>query len=80
MINDKCELIRTTNAKFSILYDYSIIEKKMTVASSVTYPELYVDEYLTWKKHVKHTISKANSTSRVFLQRNIVYCPRAWSG
>ena len=36
----------------------------------------YIDDHLTWKERVKHTISKAN-TSRAFLQGNIVSCPRA---
>ena len=50
--------------------------KKIKVASSVKYLGVYIDEHLTWKEHVKHTISKAN-TSRAFLQRNIASCPRA---
>ena len=31
--------------------------------------------HLTWKEHVKHAISKAN-TLRAFLQRNIASCPK----
>ena len=74
-IPDKCELIRITNTKLPILYDYHILEKKIKVASSVKYLGVYIDEHLTWKEHVKHTISKAN-TLRAFLQRNIASCPR----
>ena len=33
---DKCELIRITNTKLPILYDYNILEKKIKVASSVS--------------------------------------------
>ena len=72
---DNYELIRITNTKLHILYDYNIL-KKIKVASSVKYLGVYIDEHLTWKEHVKHTISKAN-TSRAFLQRNIASCPRA---
>ena len=32
---DKCELIRITNTKLPMLYDYNILEKKIKVASSV---------------------------------------------
>ena len=73
---DKCELIRITNTKLPILYDYNTLKKEIKVASSVKYLGVYIDEHLTWKEHVKHTISKAN-TSRAFLQRNIVSYPRA---
>ena len=63
-----------------MLYDYNIPEKKIKVysyiVSSVKYLGAYIDEHLTWKEHVKHTISKAN-TLRAFLQRNITSCPRA---
>ena len=73
---DKCELIRITNAKFPILYDYNIQEKRLKTASSVKYLGVYIDEHLIWKDHINHIISKAN-TSRAFLQRNIYSCPRA---
>ena len=63
---EKCELIRITNTKLPILYDYNILKKKIKVASSVKYLGVYIDEHLTWKEHVKHTISKAN-TWRAFL-------------
>ena len=33
---DKCELIRITNTKPPILYDYNILEKKIKVTSSVS--------------------------------------------
>ena len=71
---DKCELIRITNAKQPILYDYTIENKKLKTASSVKYLGVHIDEHLTWKEHIKHTISKANS-ARAFLQRNIDCCP-----
>ena len=69
-----CELIRIINTKLCILYDYNILEKKIKVVSSVKYLGVCIDEHLTWKEHIKHTISKAN-TSRAFLQRNIAFCP-----
>ena len=69
-----CELTRIINSKLSILCDYNILEKKIKVASSVKYLGVCIDEHLTWKEHIKHTISKAN-TSRAFLQRNIASCP-----
>ena len=60
---DKCELIRITNIKLPILYDYNILEKKIKVASSsVKYLGVHIDEHLTWKEHVKHTISKLKPT------------------
>ena len=73
---DKCELIRITNAKLPILHDYNIQEKRIKTASSVKYLGVYIDEHLTWKDHINHIVSKAN-TSRAFLQRNIYSCPRA---
>ena len=33
---DKCELIRITNTKLPMLYDYNILKKKIKVASSVS--------------------------------------------
>ena len=73
---NKCELIRITNTKLLMLYDYNILEKKIKVTSSVEYLGVYIDEHLTWKEHIKHTISKANSL-RALLQRNIASCLRA---
>ena len=63
---DKCELIRITNAKLPILYDYNIQEKRIKTASSVKYLGVYIDEHLTWKDHINYIVSKAN-TSRAFL-------------
>ena len=34
---NKCELIRMTNTKLPILYDYNILKKKIKVAPSVKY-------------------------------------------
>ena len=70
------QLIRITNAKLPILYDYNIQEKRIKTASSVKYLGMYIDEHLIWKDHINHIVSKAN-TSRAFLQRNIYSCPRA---
>ena len=42
---DKCELIRITNTKFPILYDYNILEKKIKVATSVKYLGAYIGEH-----------------------------------
>ena len=33
---DKCELLKITNIKLTMLYDYNILEKKIKVASSVS--------------------------------------------
>ena len=73
---DKCELIRITNTKLPILYDYNILKKKIKVVSSVkNLAVYYIDEHLTWKEHViKYTISKAN-TSRAFLQKILSLAP-----
>ena len=67
---DKCELIRNI-----LFYMITVFLRKIEVASSVKYLGVYIDEHLTWKEHVKHTISKAN-VARAFLQRNIASCPR----
>ena len=69
---DKCELIRITNTKLPILYDYIILKKKIKVASSVKYLGVYTDEHLTWKEHVKHTISKANTLRTLICFKEIL--------
>ena len=39
---DKCELIRITNTKLHIVYDYNILKNKIIVVSSVKYLGVYV--------------------------------------
>ena len=70
----KCEHIRITNTKNSILSTYTIQSTIIQAVPNVTYLGVTINEHLSWSSHIANITKKANAI-RGFLQRNIKSCP-----
>ena len=70
----KCEMIRITNRKNSIVGDYYIQYHPIKVVTYAKYLGLIIDDCLSFNEHINRISLKANSVN-AFLQRNIKSCP-----
>ena len=70
----KCQLLRITNKRKQILYDYTIHGETLQYTEDAKYLGVILDAQMKWKKHITSTASKANKTL-FFLNRHLSHCP-----
>ena len=72
---DKCQVLRITNKRFPILYDYHIHNTPLQIVKSAKYLGVIIDSKLNWSPQISAICKKA-STTLAFLQRNFFFCPQ----
>ena len=72
---DKCKVLRITNKRKPILYDYHIHNTALEIVESAKYLGVIIDSKLNWSPQISAVCKKASSTL-AFLQRNFFLCPR----
>ena len=67
---DKCEVIRITKKKKTILFDYQLHGKILQTTRNAKYLGLNISDDLSWSKHINQITVKGNNTLN-FFKRNI---------
>ena len=69
----KCLYLRITNKLHPYVHDYFMNDIHRQQVEHAKYLGIIIDNNLTWSKHVKKVVNKANSV-RGFLQQNLSQC------
>ena len=67
---DKCEVIRITKKKKTIISDYKLHAKTLQTTRNAKYLGLNISDDLSWSKHINQITVKGNNTLN-FIKRNI---------
>ena len=67
---DKCEVIRITKKKKSILHDYKLHGLTLQSPKNAKYLGVNISDDLSWTKHINQFTTKGNNTLK-FIKRNV---------
>ena len=70
----KCELLKITNKKNPLVFNYCIASKPIRQVSHTRYLGVTISGDLSWNKHVQTVTNKAGQADN-FLYRNLRRCP-----
>jgi len=71
----KCKFLRVPNKVNPIHMSYYIQNEKIKEVPHAKYLVVTIDQHLTWNKHTRQIITKANN-AKSFLQRNLKLLPK----
>ena len=67
---DKCNVLRITQARSPVIFDYSLKNQILEAETQSKYLGVYISSNLSWNRHIDRIVKKGNSMIG-FLQRNL---------
>ena len=67
---EKCEVIRITKKKKTVLFDYKLHGITLQLTKNAKYLGIQISDDLAWSKHINQMTTKSNNTLK-FIKRNI---------
>ena len=67
---DKCEVIRVTKKKNTIIFPYKLHNIELKSTDNAKYSGVTISKDFNWKTHIENVLSKASNTLK-FIKRNI---------